>query len=94
MSTWQLAVGVIMSSMTVTTYTGVGASDSRRSCPPALFKMIAQEPSCVQHNNTSTQGSLGELVSLWASLLLAVRLQEWGQSKLSQTRHRTVCASR
>ena len=50
----------------------------------------------MQHNNTSTQGSLGELVSLWASLLLAVsyRLQEWGQSKLSQTRHRTVCASR
>ena len=48
----------------------------------------------MQHNNNSTQGSLGELVSLWASLLLAVRLQEWGRSKLSQTRYRTVCALR
>ena len=34
----------------------IGASDSRRSGPPALGKNIAEEPRCVHHSNTSTQG--------------------------------------
>ena len=48
----------------------------------------------MHHSKTSTQGFHGMLVSLWASLLLAVWLHEWGRSQLLQTRYRTVWASR
>ena len=46
----------------------------------------------MQHSNTSTHGLLSKLASLWASLLLALWLQECGRSKLLQTRYRTVWA--